>query len=209
MGWIYFTLIFLFLLIMILLFRVYVTIHYIYEDNENKLVIKIHLWKIPMIHKTIDLNDEMWSEIEKTTQNIPEREQEINSVEAIFNKIKSIKNKILEIFEMKPLFLPFIKKIHINQFSWKSKIGTGNAGSTGMVCGGVWTMKGGITGILHSYTTVVNRPILIVTPLFQSKYAKTELTCMLSVRLGQTIYAFMYLLRRRKQYSTEWKKNKV
>jgi hypothetical protein len=205
-GWFYFSLTLLFFIILILCIRINTTIHYIYKDNDDLLFLQIKLWKLPVYKKEIQMSEEKTTSQQESPHDSSPKEQRS---EGMIRKLKSIRSILKGIIDSKATILRLIKKIHIREFSWQTKVGTGDASTTGMMCGGVWAVKGGVVGMLTTYTTVDVRPIIQVEPLFQQHDASTEIKCMLSVRVGQTIYALIQLSKQLKRSFPTWKDKTV
>ncbi|RKL66729.1 hypothetical protein CR203_12880 [Salipaludibacillus neizhouensis] len=93
----------------------------------------------------------------------------------------------------------FLKKISITNLSWDTKFGLEEADKTGAACGVVWSLKGGILGILAKYMKLKSSPNMQVQPLFNQLYLSSSFQCMVSFRMGYAILTVIkVLLHRRK-----------
>ncbi|QDP40864.1 DUF2953 domain-containing protein [Radiobacillus deserti] len=99
-----------------------------------------------------------------------------------------------------------LRPVKIHRFHWISRIGVGDASITGMLTGAVWGMKGTVLHYVSKHMTFKKKPTLQVIPLFQHTYSMTKLECMVSIRVGQAIYAFIQFMKstkkQRKQVQT-------
>ncbi|WP_171046249.1 DUF2953 domain-containing protein [Lentibacillus cibarius] len=89
-----------------------------------------------------------------------------------------------------------LKRIRFHSISWKTDVGTGKADTTGMVTGGIWGMKGMVIGLLTSKSTLVTEPSIVVTPFFNQRKISSVFDCMITIRVGQAIYAFLKFIRK-------------
>lgn len=88
----------------------------------------------------------------------------------------------------------FLKKVQIKKISWKSAIGTGNAATTGVAAGSLWTFKGSVIGIISYYFSLQTKPELQITPVFNRAISHTHIKCMFHVKTGHAILAGLRFL---------------
>ncbi len=88
-----------------------------------------------------------------------------------------------------------VKKIRIPVLEWKSTIGTGHAASSAVAAGAGWALKGNVIGMISYYFTIVNTPVLEITPVFNRAVSETYFRCMFQVRAGYAILAGISLFK--------------
>lgn len=84
--------------------------------------------------------------------------------------------------------------IDICDFRWQTHVGMGDAATTGMIVGSVWSIKYWIAGILYHNLTADTVPNIRVTPHFQQKLLQTRLECMFTFSIGKAIKVSIGLL---------------
>ncbi|MFC4556705.1 DUF2953 domain-containing protein [Virgibacillus kekensis] len=89
-----------------------------------------------------------------------------------------------------------LKPLTFRKLAWTTRVGTGDASSAGMTAGGIWAAKGTITGLLSVKCTLKCNPLLEVIPLFNQRFIQSELDCIVTVRIGKAIYAFLMAMRK-------------
>lgn len=193
MVWLVICLFVLFVFILSLFTKIYTTIHYIHQANEDLLKLKIRLLGFIVIRRELPLTTEdMADQSNKTKDSVDTSDIEENSLIKTYKKYKELIKKIIN---SKPLILKFLSKVSVHHLSWKTNIGTGDASLTGILSGGLWSVKGAVIGMAMSHMKVKEQPDIEIVPLFQHKFVYSEFKCMTSVRLGQTIYAIFQLAR--------------
>ena len=78
---------------------------------------------------------------------------------------------------------------------WHSVIGVGNAALTGTLTGALWSVKGGVLGVISNYMRLKDMPNLSITPSFQKAYSQTQLSCMIQFRIGYAMVAGLKLVK--------------
>jgi uncharacterized integral membrane protein len=189
-------LIILFLLFVVLCSTVTIKVHYEYVQNQDCLKIKALIWKKVSIYKlevplikveydepSVKIKTKKESPLgnkKNTTEKLtPEKVSE--STDKFFNNI------LIRIDELYGIVGDFIEKVHVSNFKWHSDIGLGDAALTGIVTGCVWSVKGGVVGIIGNKMILDDEPNLSIQPLYQMNMAQTNLSCMISFKVGNAI----------------------
>lgn len=200
-----------FILFILLLFsRIYTSLYYIHKGGQDFLKVELRLWRIKVVEKElpmVNFDPEQQSvKTKESTKSLNKSKQEDKnySAEEMLDNMKRIKEFVRKVINLRQVIQSYLAKVRIHKFYWHTELGTGDAGTTGMLCGGVWSVKGGVLGLLASHTKLLMKPVIVVNPLFSHKFAYTQLECIFSVRLGQTIYAFIQLARHFKGDFSEW-----
>lgn len=113
----------------------------------------------------------------------------------IINNIKKVKELLNHVVGFHRIIRRFFSHIHITDLEWKSGVGVGDASHTGMIVGGLWTVKGSMVGLVSHYMKLKAKPNISITPYFQHLYSETHLTCMISFRIGYAIGAVLRILK--------------
>jgi len=93
------------------------------------------------------------------------------------------------------LILVFVlQNLVFHKINWITHCGTGEASSTGIVTGGIWTIKETSKGLLYKFGNISCNPSVSVVPHFQQKLFKTEFHCMFSIRVAKAISILMRIL---------------
>ena len=115
--------------------------------------------------------------------------------EEILKSIDDMKVFIEHVVGLHKLVRSFLGKITIKKFEWHTLIGIGEAMSTAVLCGAVWSAKGGIIGIISNYFRLAVMPVVSVTPNFNQFTSQIQLKCIFQFRIGNAILAGMKLVK--------------
>jgi hypothetical protein len=204
LNW-YYTLLIIFIIlfiiaIVIIFTKIYIQISYQHENKIDELIVKITFWKVIKIQKKVNFNQLIASTpFEKMeSMNKPEQgEDEDEATEGFINKAKNILRIVQKVI---PIVNSFLRKITVHSFEWKTKIGSKDASICGILAGALWSVKGGVVGVIGQRMNLNKTPIISITPLFHQSTISTSLQCMISFRVGKAIYAIMQLVRYKEQY---------
>lgn len=123
--------------------------------------------------------------------------------------IQTMRMWIRHIHSFRPIVKNFFQKITVTKWQWNSSIGTGDAALTGVITGGLWSVKYFAHAVLSSFMTVVTPPDFSIQPYFQKKIFDFHLSCMVSFRLGHAVIAGYQLWRQMRGNVWElWKQTK-
>lgn len=100
----------------------------------------------------------------------------------------------------KQVLITFIKKITIQMFSWSTHIGMGDAASTAVTSGVLWSLKSMLATYIKCKMTCRKGPIIQVFPNYQHFAFQSTIKCMLVIKAGNAIVTGIKLYR-------IWKKN--
>ncbi len=88
-----------------------------------------------------------------------------------------------------------LKKVSITRFEWHTRVGTGDAASTGIASGAIWALKGSAAGASSAYMSFNTKPVLSVTPFFQHRILQFQIDCMFQLRIGNAILAGIKIMK--------------
>ncbi len=115
----------------------------------------------------------------------------INEFEEILKKYKKLYIKFGKY--MNP-FMRYIKrKINLNNISWDTEIGVGDAAQTAVITGIIWSVKSYVISFIYNnynlYEVFIN-----VDPNYNIKTLKTSIDCIFTIKLGDIINAGIKIL---------------
>lgn len=142
----------------------------------------------------IKINKDNPSLIVKTEQKVGNDNKTPNSKDEkqitpndVMDKIKQAKEFLEHVIHLHKIVKKFMSHISIEKLEWNSSLGLGDAAQTGVAIGVLWSLKGGIVGLLSQYMQLKSQPVLTVNPHFQEILTHTSLTCIFSFRIGHAI----------------------
>lgn len=166
-----------FLLVMLIIAFVKLSIHITFHHSKEQSTVYIQtlIFKWKIFKKELNLDQSQGEQINY-----------MNFRDEILQFIKSMPTVYRNIIH-------FLSLIELSFFEWKTKGGTGDAVTTGISTGAVWTIKGIIIGFLREHMKKVDDLIVEVTPDFQKSFIQTDIRCMITIRLGKAIYGILQL----------------
>jgi len=84
-------------------------------------------------------------------------------------------------------WIRILSKSHIQTLDWQTRIGAGEASSTAVLVGGIWTVKGTFISLIEHCSKSCTQPSLHIMPHFNSFHLETDFVCIGSIRVGQAI----------------------
>jgi hypothetical protein len=103
-----------------------------------------------------------------------------------FQKAKKFARHVTQLNE---IIKKFLRHISITKFEWQTKIGTGDAATTGMTVGLGWSLKYGLVALFSKYMKLKTVPCLMITPSFHEAVSETKFVCMIHFRIGYAMLA--------------------
>ena len=168
------------MLIVILLSKVYIEWHYTYQQKQQVIHMKIWLYHVRLFKKEINLSG-------KQADNLLDH----LSVDNFIDKIKGLIHVIQSFRSIVHLLL---SKTDIHALTWTTHIGTGDAATTGMTSGALWGVKGVLGGLIIEKGRLCSKPDIRIIPHYERGCLHSDLDCMVSIRVGQAIHAFLKLM---------------
>lgn len=173
------------LVIVFLLFsKIYIRIAYSFVNNEQTGTITISFFKIPIYKKSIQPDEEQHSIL-----------QFIKNENSISDLLQEGKVFLRSLKLTAPAMYWVLQKLAIHQFSWHTFVGAGEASSTGILSGGVWSIKGVLIAFLKETCRVACSFQVGVNPYFQAKVFNSKVDMKVSIRLSQAIRGGVKILR--------------
>ncbi|GAB3791959.1 DUF2953 domain-containing protein [Virgibacillus kimchii] len=169
------------LLIVILLARIYVSVSLLYTDEAKHISLSVSLFRIRVFNKTYPLMPEKL--------NFPASAAEYENFSL---KLRHLFNTARVSRQVVSLIL---QKLMLHKLVWKTEGGTGDAASTGRAAGGIWSLKGLITGLIGNVANLESKPVIQVIPHYQKMFLQTHLDCMVSIQIAQAIHIMFKIIR--------------
>lgn len=173
MIWLLLIVIIVFTLLFFIKVRVTLNINYLYEK-------KMFIFSIRIFNITVSNHD----------VHLPE-----NNAEKIWDSfINSKKNKIddfKQIKHVKKKAFAFLTNSKITYFKWNTIVGLKDFDRTALLYGTMWMLKGSILGYLDAKQMLSCKPYSHIEPRFNESYFQSDITCILSLRVGQAMISLL------------------
>ena len=182
-----------------LLSKATISIDYYHNQNKREARIKIVMWKgLIKFSKEVQLPDDMdmqsfnngESELKKSAE--PESVS-MDDVQAAFLNFKDMLSQIRSYhFAVKKV----TSKVKITDLQIKIHYGTGEASTTAFATGTLWSVTGGLIGIISQYFLLMMQPKIDIIPYFSvKKPLETKIECIANLRIAKTIFAGLKMAR--------------
>lgn len=208
MVWIWIAVLLILLCFITCIAQIRIKLDYQYRQHDGQFRAKLFLWKLSIYTIEIPLlqfDPDSSSVIVEENSNVANHKKHVKkklTVQTILNNMRKMNEWIKHIGQLHKIVRRFLRKVRINQLSWHSELGIGDASHTGEAAGMVWMMKGLIIGTAANYMSLAAHPNLSVTPHFQQMLLQTHFTCMISFRVGHAILAGLLIVKHWKKRPT-------
>lgn len=197
--------IFILLILLIPFTKLKIEIQFEQKEKDSRFDIKLKglfgLFKykihVPLIKVNPESKNIMIKERKETGVNEQDKKEDIKKFtpEDFIRLLKDIRQLIIHVTDLYTVIRRFLKKVEVLRFEWNTKIGTGDAASTGVICGACWSAKGGLLGLISTFFNLKQIPVIAITPEFQGKTIQTAFRCMIQFRIGHAILAGVKLIK--------------
>ncbi|WP_041580655.1 DUF2953 domain-containing protein [Bacillus sp. 1NLA3E] len=207
MKWLAVALIILFLLTTLIIFsKITILLNYHHNKDDDHLTIKFKVWFGLISYKisvpVIKVDDDSPAIVYKTKVNSGKQEgskkemtEEKFSVHDLIESLHDMKEFLRHVIALHKIIRYFLRKISIRRLEWHSVIGIGDAALTGTLTGALWSVKGGLIGLISHYMKLKEMPQMSITPNFQRASSQTLLRCMIQFRIGNAMLAGIRLVK--------------
>ena len=182
---------------------IYIT-YYHYQDL-SKVSMRIAMWKgLITFHKEMLLPDEKYQPAsfrENTYHRNPSPATERSastdiSMDDVQVAYQHVKEMLSEMRRYQPTIRNFTSKIKITNLQAEMHYGTGEASSTALATGALWSLTGGIIGMISRYFILLAPPKIDIIPYFSfRKSFETKIECIARLQMAKTILAGLKLAR--------------
>lgn len=185
--------------------KIKVYINYQHHNDDDHLKIQFKVWfgliKFKREFPLIKIDDNSPTIVVK--QKNPETKQDSSeqknkkqfSYEDLLNNLRNMKELITSVVSLHIIVQKFLKKIAVKKLEWHTVIGIGDAASTGMIAGAIWTVKGGLVGLISHFLKLQAVPNITITPQFQHAVSQIAFSCMIQFRIGHAMLAGIKILK--------------
>ena len=206
LKWVLIALIILFALFLLIIFsKIKVYINYQHHNDDDHLIIQFKAWfgliKYKLEFPLIKIDDNSPTIVVK--QKMPDAKQDSLeqkstkqfSFEDFLNSLHDMKELLKSVVSLQTIVQKFLKKVVVRKLEWHTVVGIGDAASTGMISGAIWTVKGGVVGLISNFLKLQAVPIMTVTPQFQLVVSHIAFSCMIQFRIGHAMLAGIKILK--------------
>ncbi|MDF2557004.1 MAG: hypothetical protein K0R71_832 [Bacillales bacterium] len=106
-----------------------------------------------------------------------------------YNKMKDFIRVIERTENLIGILFGFTRKIKINKFLLKLKIGDGDAAEAAQKVGVAWSIVGAELAFIQTVFNVVDYPEIDIIPIFHQKTFSMDFNCISEFRVGQLMWA--------------------
>ncbi|MGZ0086738.1 DUF2953 domain-containing protein [Caldibacillus thermoamylovorans] len=103
--------------------------------------------------------------------------------------IRQVKRFLRQVVDLHEIMKQFYRHVTVTQWEWKTRIGTGDAASTGLLVGLGWSLKYMIIGAVSRYMNMKTVPVVAVVPAYDQAVSETAFACMIHFRIGHAMVA--------------------
>jgi hypothetical protein len=89
----------------------------------------------------------------------------------------------------------FLSKIKVENISWHSAIGLGEASASAIAAGSLWGVKGVVLQLINTFFILKGNPAVSVIPVFQGMHSETRFSCMVSFKIGHAIVVMLKIMK--------------
>lgn len=198
-------LILLILILAIILTRLSVILDYYHGQDNDDLSITFKAWyglikykiAVPLIKMDKNSPSIVYKEKVRTGEKEKTKKEDDKkfSADDLVRDLHNTKELINHVFSLHTIVRKFLRKVSVQKIEWHTNVGIGDAAYTGMLIGALWTVKGGIIGIISNFMKLKKMPIISITPNFQRAISQTHITCMIQFRIGNAMLAGIKLVK--------------
>ena len=117
------------------------------------------------------------------------------TIDQVMNHYAIVKERMKNEKVLKALLNKWMERLEITDLKTDMIIGTGEAASTAILNGFIWSVTGNVLAIISRYVKLSKIPKITITPAFHTKIANLNLSGIIRFRLGETILAGRQFLR--------------
>ncbi|MDA1477613.1 DUF2953 domain-containing protein [Bacillus changyiensis] len=193
------------LLTAVMMMKVQFAVEYLHTNENDELTVQMRtafgLFRMKKKVPLIKVNQEdMTIDLKQQTNTTLQEDEEKSKIghDQLINRLHDLKKITEQIINVKLIFRKFMKRIHITELKWMTVLGFSDAALTGIVTGGVWSVKACVMALFDQLFSFKKRPEYQIIPVFNNKVSQTQLTCIFYFRLGHAIIAAFRIVMNRK-----------
>jgi uncharacterized integral membrane protein len=190
------------LIILFLFSTISIQLQYSHLQDSDCLKLKALIWKKIAIYKlevpVIKVEEDKAAITINSKNEMPggnKDRKDTLTPEKMDERMDMFQNLLTKIVGLHQILNRFLQKVHVKNFKWHSDIGLGDAALTGLVTGCVWGVKGGVIGLIGNKMKFDNEPQISINPLFQMNHSQTNLSCIISFKIGNAILVALQVVK--------------
>ena len=189
------------LIVLILFTKIHVTVHYHHYQDDDSLTIRFRAWgmtvytyEVPMIAFDEETPSILLKQ-KKKSANVKQKPEKKVTKDDILARIEKFRRLLKNIDNLHRIVKRFLSRMTVSRFEWYTRFGLGDAAWTGMATGAVWAAKGNVIGLIAHYMQLTTEPDISVEPVWQLDHSETDLSCMISFRIGHAMGAGLKIVK--------------
>lgn len=179
--------------------KIKVNLHRVDRDDEISVQVSTLLglikYKLSIPYLDIIMGHEEFPKLGiKTKLRLSKKDQPIKGSEdtKTFEEFKTMLQRLEDYSKylslLKNVLYALLQKLHIKNFRWITEIGSADAAVTGILTGILWMIKGQFLSFIKN-TFQIDEVSININPHFNKLVFKTELCCIISIKIGHIINA--------------------
>ncbi|RXS88610.1 DUF2953 domain-containing protein [Geobacillus sp. PK12] len=188
------------LLLLVAWMKVSVTVvfRHMKDDDECKIVVRTlfgllrYTVRIPLIKVEMDSDAPGVAFLHKKgvegTRGKEEKKGKL-TLKKIADLFRQLKRFLEQVVDLHEIMKQFYRHVTITKWEWKTRIGTGDAASTGLLVGLGWSLKYMIIGAASRYMNMKTTPAVAIVPAYDRAASETVFLCMIQFRIGHAMVA--------------------
>ncbi|WP_031407636.1 DUF2953 domain-containing protein [Geobacillus vulcani] len=188
------------LLLLVAWMKVSVTIVFRHrqDDDEAKIVVRTlfgllrYTVRIPLIKVDMDPDAPGVAFLHKKGMGGTRGKEEKRGTvtpQKIADLFRQLKRFLEQVVDLHEIMKQFYRHVTITKWEWKTRIGTGDAASTGLLVGLGWSLKYMIIGAASRCMNMKTTPAVAVMPAYDRTASETMFLCMIHFRIGHAMVA--------------------
>jgi hypothetical protein len=190
-----------FTVVLVMFTTLYIELSFIHRNDNSDIQIKFRMFyflrytlKIPLIKLDVKEHAVKIREEQKGIGTKKKRKKKVTFAQ-LKKQFKAYKDMVVHVQSFYQIIQKFCSKIKISNMTWHSSIGLGEASSSAVASGALWSLKGVVLQLINTFFTLKGSPSISVVPLFQVMHSETRFTCMVSFKIGHAILVMLRVMK--------------
>lgn len=179
------------LILCVIYARLHISFNIVYEKHIKTATIYISFYRMRLYKKTMDFSKhserELWEHLVETLPDTQPFKHLLSEVQSLLKKTRNVTSLIKRL----------INNSNCIKLTWQTTIGTGDASTSAVLASSLWVIKGIFLGGVSNQCMLMCQPFIAVSPTYQQRSMSTYFNCILSLKVGQTIYIVLKEIKNR------------
>jgi Protein of unknown function (DUF2953) len=203
MNWIFIVTGILFVLFCILLLsRLQISFYFVHRNDKSDIQVTFRMYrfikytlKVPLIQ--LDAEDHSIKIREETQAAKGQNKEKKKRItfQQLNERYHTFQNLLKHVQHFYGIIAGFLKKIKVAKVEWHSAVGLGEAPSSAIAAGTIWSIKGIVLQLLNKFFLLEGKPSISVVPVYQGLHSETRFSCMISFKIGHAIVVMLKMLK--------------